>query len=627
MDKTFDAIVIGAGHAGVEAGHALATLGKRTLIVSLSLEAVAFMACNPNVGGTAKGHLVKEIDALGGVMGVLADKATIQTRMLNLGNGPAVHSLRAQVDKNLYHRLAKELIETTPNLSVLEGEVTSVIVEDGAVKGVKTAMGDVYTAKVAVLATGVYLRSRIITGEYSRATGPAGFMRSETLTESLSALGIDIRRFKTGTPPRLLSSSINYSEMEPQYGDIDLPSFSVMTKSPVSNDALCYLTYTNAKTHKIILDNLDRAPMYNGSITGTGPRYCPSIETKVVRFKDKERHQIFIEPEGTDTKEMYAQGLSTSLPFDVQEEMVHSVKGLENAVITRYGYAIEYDCINPLELDASLAVKRVKGLFSAGQANGSSGYEEAGAQGLIAGINASRFIDGLEPLILKRSDAYIGVLIDDLVTKGTEEPYRMMTSRAEYRLHLRQDNADMRLTEKGRDIGLITDEQYSEYQNKVSQIAEIREKLKTRYKAEIVKKTFEERGETVPQQSISGEEILRRGHLDEKALLEIDPSLEDFDIEALRFVAVEYKYEGYLKKEEQAIKESLRMEEKKLPSDVDYEKIDGLRLEARQKLNAVRPVTLAQASRISGVTPADVTVLILYLRRAEAEARKTNGEN
>lgn len=618
MDKHYDAIVIGAGHAGVEAAHALATLGKRTLIVSLSLEAVAFMACNPNIGGTGKGHLVKEIDALGGVMGTIADKATIQTRMLNLGNGPAVHSLRAQVDKNLYHRLAKELLENTPRLDILEGEVSAVTVNDGAVTGIKTAMGDSYFAPTVVLCTGVYLNSKIITGEYSRKTGPAGFMRSETLTDNLRALGLDIRRFKTGTPPRLLSSSIDYAAMEPQYGDKDIPSFSVKTKGEVNNEAVCYLTYTNQKTHEIILDNLDRAPMYNGAITGTGPRYCPSIETKVVRFKDKERHQIFIEPEGTDTAEMYAQGLSTSMPFDVQEEMVHSVKGLENAVITRYGYAIEYDCINPEELDASLAVKRLKGLYSAGQANGSSGYEEAAAQGLIAGINAARYIDGKEPFTLKRSDAYIGVLIDDLVTKGTEEPYRMMTSRAEYRLHLRQDNADMRLTELGRGIGLVTDEQYSEYQNKVSQIALIRSMLKKRYKPREVEEVFAEYGETTPQNSVSAEEILKRGHLDECALRAIDSEFEGVDRDALRYVAVECKYEGYLKKEEQAIKESLRMEEKKLPSDVDYQTVEGLRLEARQKLNAVRPATLAQASRISGVTPADITVLILYLRRAEA---------
>ena len=405
MIKSYDAIVIGAGHAGVEAAHALAVMGKRTLLTTLSLEAVSFMACNPNIGGTAKGHLVKEVDALGGIMGEIADKATIQTRMLNLGNGPAVHSLRAQVDKNLFHRLMKERMETTKNLAILEAEVVDILVENGEVKGIVTAMGDKYEAKAVVMASGVYLNSRIITGSYSRNTGPAGFMRSEGLTENLIRLGLDIRRFKTGTPPRLLSSSIDYDKMEVQRGDEGLPTFSMLTEGEVRNDKVCYLTYTNTDTHDIILGNLDRAPMYNGEISGTGPRYCPSIETKVVRFADKERHQIFIEPEGIDTEEMYAQGLSTSLPYDIQEQMVHSVKGLENAVITRYGYAIEYDCINPLELNSALGIKKIKGLYSAGQINGSSGYEEAAAQGLIAGINASRYIDKLEPFTLRRDQA------------------------------------------------------------------------------------------------------------------------------------------------------------------------------------------------------------------------------
>lgn len=615
MIKSYDAIVIGAGHAGVEAAHALAVMGKRTLLTTLSLEAVSFMACNPNIGGTAKGHLVKEVDALGGIMGEIADKATIQTRMLNLGNGPAVHSLRAQVDKNLFHRLMKERMETTKNLAILEAEVVDILVENGEVKGIVTAMGDKYEAKAVVMASGVYLNSRIITGSYSRNTGPAGFMRSEGLTENLIRLGLDIRRFKTGTPPRLLSSSIDYDKMEVQRGDEGLPTFSMLTEGEVRNDKVCYLTYTNTKTHEIILGNLDRAPMYNGEISGTGPRYCPSIETKVVRFADKERHQIFIEPEGIDTEEMYAQGLSTSLPYDIQEQMVHSVKGLENAVITRYGYAIEYDCINPLELNSALGIKKIKGLYSAGQINGSSGYEEAAAQGLIAGINASRYIDKLEPFTLRRDQAYIGVLIDDLVTKGTEEPYRMMTSRAEYRLHLRQDNSDMRLTEIGKELGLVTEERYSKFQEKVSQISEIKEKLKTRYKTEEVRVAFEKIGESLPQGSISGEDILRRGKATKDTLIEIDESYLSYTPEALSYVAVELKYEGYLKKEESAIKEARRMEEKKLPQDIDYNEVEGLRLEARQKLNDHKPMSLAQASRISGVTPADVTVLILHLRK------------
>ncbi|MBO5774038.1 MAG: tRNA uridine-5-carboxymethylaminomethyl(34) synthesis enzyme MnmG, partial [Clostridia bacterium] len=535
---------------------------------------------------------------------------------LNLGNGPAVHSLRAQVDKNLYHRLMKERMETTPNLAILESEVTEILVQDGAVSGVKTAMGDVYTAKAVVIASGVYLNSRIITGDYSRNTGPAGFMRSEGLTENLIKLGLDIRRFKTGTPPRLLSSSIDYDKMEVQKGDEGLPTFSMLTDGATRNDKVCYLTYTNVDTHDIILNNLERAPMYNGQITGTGPRYCPSIETKVVRFADKERHQIFIEPEGADTEEMYAQGLSTSLPYDIQEKMVHSVKGLENAIITRYGYAIEYDCLNPLELNSALGIKKIKGLYAGGQINGSSGYEEAAAQGLIAGVNASRYIDGKEPFTLRRDEAYIGVLIDDLVTKGTEEPYRMMTSRAEHRLHLRQDNADVRLTEKGREIGLVTEERYTKYQSKVTQIEQIREKLKTRYKTEEVADAFAEIGESLPQGSISGEDILRRGKATKETLIKVDSSYLDFSPEALSYVAVELKYEGYLKKEETAIREARRMEEKKLPQDLDYSQVEGLRLEARQKLLDHRPMTLAQASRISGVTPADVTVLILYLRKS-----------
>ena len=575
MIKSYDAIVIGAGHAGVEAAHALAVMGKRTLLTTLSLEAVSFMACNPNIGGTAKGHLVKEVDALGGIMGEIADKATIQTRMLNLGNGPAVHSLRAQVDKNLFHRLMKERMETTKNLAILEAEVVDILVENGEVKGIVTAMGDKYEAKAVVMASGVYLNSRIITGSYSRNTGPAGFMRSEGLTENLIRLGLDIRRFKTGTPPRLLSSSIDYDKMEVQRGDEGLPTFSMLTEGEVRNDKVCYLTYTNTKTHEIILGNLDRAPMYNGEISGTGPRYCPSIETKVVRFADKERHQIFIEPEGIDTEEMYAQGLSTSLPYDIQEQMVHSVKGLENAVITRYGYAIEYDCINPLELNSALGIKKIKGLYSAGQINGSSGYEEAAAQGLIAGINASRYIDKLEPFTLRRDQAYIGVLIDDLVTKGTEEPYRMMTSRAEYRLHLRQDNSDMRLTEIGKELGLVTEERYSKFQEKVSQIGEIKEKLKTRYKTEEVRVAFEKIGESLPQGSISGEDILKRGKATNDTLIEIDESYLSYTPEALSYVAVELKYEGYLKKEESAIKEARRMEEKKLPQDIDYNEVEG----------------------------------------------------
>lgn len=618
MDTVYDAIVIGAGHAGAEAAHVLAKTGKRTLLLSLSLEAVAFMACNPNVGGTAKGHLVKEVDALGGIMGEIADKATIQRRMLNAGNGPAVHSLRAQVDKNLYHRLMKQRLERTAGLDITEAEASEILVENGEVTGVRTALGKIYRARAVVLATGVYLDARIITGEYVRATGPAGFMKSSALTGSLIALGLDIRRFKTGTPMRILSSSIDYSVMEVQPGEEGLPTFSTLTEGKVRNDMNCWLTYTNALTHKIILDNLDRAPMYNGEISGVGPRYCPSIETKVVRFADKERHQVFIEPEGADTEEMYAQGLSTSLPYDVQEEMVHSIRGLENAKITRYGYAIEYDCLNPLELNAALGVKKYKGLYSAGQINGSSGYEEAAAQGLVAGINASRYLDGKEPFVMRRDCSYIGVLIDDLVTKGTEEPYRMMTSRAEYRLHLRQDNADLRLTATGRELGTVDDERYSKYLLKVAEIEEIRKELKRRYKPEEVAEVFAAKGESVPKASISGEEILRRGRLNGSDLIAIDDGFAKYSYDAFFNVATEIRYEGYLVKEQRTIREAQRMEEKKLSPDIDYSAIEGIRLEARQKLDAVKPLTVAQAARISGVNSADVTVLLLWLRKREA---------
>ena len=615
MDKKFDAIVIGAGHAGAEAAYILAKLNKKTLLLSLSLEAVAFMACNPNIGGTGKGHLVKEIDALGGIMGEIADLATIQTRMLNLGNGPAVHSLRAQVDKNLYHRAMKARLEDTENLTILEGEAKEIIIEDGKVAGVVTGMGDRYSARAVVIATGVYLNSRIITGDYVKDVGPAGFMRSSLLTDNLIELGLDIRRFKTGTPPRVLSSSINYDVMEIQNGDIGNPKFSMLTDGEVRNDKACYLTYTNEETHRIIIENLDKAPMYNGVIQGTGPRYCPSIETKVMRFQDKDRHQIFVEPEGADTYEMYIQGLSTSMPYDVQERMLHSIKGLENAKITRYGYAIEYDCLNPLELNAALAIKKYEGLYSAGQINGSSGYEEAGAQGIIAGINAGRYLDGLPPFIIRRDLAYIGVLIDDLVTKGTNEPYRMMTSRAEHRLFLRQDNADLRLTEIGRELGTVDDARYARFLERKAQIKEIEGLLDKRFSIDNVKEVFEERGETLPKSAISAREFLKRNYLSSEDLCRISEEFDALDKRALKYVEIELKYEGYLKKQAQAIKEAQRMEEKTLPKDIDYANIDGLRIEARQKLDEVKPLTLAQASRISGVTPADITVLILYLRK------------
>lgn len=614
MMKIYDAVVIGAGHAGVEAASAMAKLNKKTLLTTLSAEAVAFMACNPNIGGTAKGHLVKEIDALGGVMGEIADKATIQVRMLNRAGGEAVHSLRAQVDKNLYHRLMKQRMENTENLDVVEADVNEILFENDRVVGVKTAVGDTIKANAVVICTGVYMDSRIITGDYERLTGPAGFMRSVGLSENLKRYGLDIRRFKTGTPMRVLSKSVDFDEMELQPGEEGLPSFGMLTEGVVRNDCPCYLTYTNEETHRIILSNLDRAPLYNGNISGIGPRYCPSIETKVVRFKDKERHQIFVEPEGTDTYEMYIQGLSTSLPFDVQERMLHTVRGLTKAKITRYGYAIEYDCLNPKCLNAALGIKGYKGLYSAGQINGSSGYEEAAAQGLIAGVNAARYLDGKEPVILTRDSSYIGVLIDDLVTKGTEEPYRMMTSRAEYRLRLRQDNADIRLTELGHEIGLADEKRYARYLKKKSEIRALKETFNAvRFRKADVSDAGIELNET-SKSSFTVSELIKMGVgiADIKKLL---PEIGSYMTDAVTAAATDVKYSGYLEKEDKRVAEESRLNDYKIPCDIDYDDVEGLRTEAREKLSEIRPMTLGQAGRISGVNSADVTVLLIYLKK------------
>jgi tRNA uridine 5-carboxymethylaminomethyl modification enzyme len=619
MNKTFDAIVIGGGHAGVEAAHALAAMGHNTLILSLTLDAIAFLACNPNIGGTGKGHLVKEIDALGGIMGILADKATIQTRMLNTGNGPAVQSLRAQVDKALYHRLAKAVLETTPNLSILEGEATELLIENNTVKGIRTAMGDTYFAKAIILATGVYLDSRIIIGECIRETGPNGYIRSSKLSANLSRLGLSIRRFKTGTPARVLASSIDFSKMIPQYGDQGIPAFSYMTDYKVRNDYLCYLTYTNQTTHKIILDNLDKAPLYNGTISGIGPRYCPSIESKIVRFKDKERHQVFIEPEGADTTEMYVQGMSTSLPYDVQEKMLATIAGLENVKIMRYGYAIEYDCLDATEFYPTLQSKKIQGFFSAGQSNGSSGYEEAAAQGLMAGINAALYLEKREGLVLRRDQAYIGVLIDDLVTKGADEPYRMMTSRAEYRLQLRQDNADIRLTEIGRAVGLVKDDRYQKYLEHTAEIGRIQKMLSLTFSPDKIAEVFAMRGEPLPKSGLSAKDFLRRTALNADDLVKVSKEFAEVSPRALAYVETELKYEGYLEKQKREIREEARLEELALPADFDYDKVEGLLTEARQKLQKIKPLTIAQASRISGVTPADITVLIIYLKKKAAK--------
>lgn len=610
--KYYEGIVIGGGHAGIESAFALAKKGHKTLLISLTLNALGFMPCNPNIGGTAKGHIVREIDALGGQMGIVADMATIQTRMLNAGNGAAVHSLRNQVDKDKYHRIMKHRLETQENLDILEGEVTELIIENGAVKGVRTALGDEYACKTVVIASGVYLESRIIIGNYSKDCGPCGYQNATRLGNFLAEYGFPMRRFKTGTPMRVLRSSVDFSKMTEQKGDEGIYTFSEMTDRKIKNDALCYLTYTNPETHRIILNNLDRSPLYNGTITSTGPRYCPSIETKVVRFADKDRHQIFVEPEGENNEEMYIQGLSTSLPFDIQEKMLHTVAGLENAKIMRYGYAIEYDCMDPKALLPTLRTKDVEGLYLAGQINGSSGYEEAGGQGIIAGINAALYLENREELVLTRDSSYIGVLIDDLVTKGTEEPYRMMTSRAEYRLQLRQDNADMRLTEIGRRVGLVDDERYARFLKKKEDKSELLKRLKKHYTAEECRKAFEKRNEPVPKNGISGEDILRRTTLDADTLIEIDPGFIS-DGFLLRQVETEIKYAGYLNKQEQAIKEMRKMEKRVLAPDTDYDKIEGLRNEAREKLKEIRPINLAQASRISGVNPADIIVLMIYL--------------
>lgn len=612
--KKYEAVVIGGGHAGIESAFALAKKGHKTLLVSLTLNALGFMPCNPNIGGTAKGHIVREIDALGGQMGIVADMATIQTRMLNLGNGAAVHSLRNQVDKDKYHRIMKNRLEREPNLDILEGEIVDIGVENGSVASVTTSLGEKYECNAVVIACGVYLNSRIIIGDYSKDCGPSGYQNATGLTDCLINLGLPIRRFKTGTPMRILRSSVDTSVMTVQKGDENIYPFSEMTDYKVENDYECYLTYTNPETHKIILDNIDRSPLYNGSIKGTGPRYCPSIETKVVRFADKDRHQIFIEPEGAENDEMYVQGLSTSLPFDVQEKMLHSVKGLENAKIMRYGYAIEYDCLDPFALLPTLETKDVKGLFCAGQINGSSGYEEAAGQGIIAGINAALFIEGAKQLILTRDISYIGVLIDDLVTKGTEEPYRMMTSRAEYRLNLRQDNADIRLTEIGREIGLVDDERYVKFLQKKNRKDELKRALKKHYSPNECKDVFEKKNEPIPTGGISGEEILKRSTLSKADLIGIDPFFgEEKDSFVLSQIETEIKYDGYLRKQEQAIKEMRKMEKHILSKDFDYDKVEGLRLEAKEKLKEVRPFTLAQASRISGVNPADVVVLMIHI--------------
>ena len=613
-DGIFDAVVIGAGHAGCEASLALARTGQKTLICTTTLENIAFLACNPSIGGTAKGHLVCEIDALGGEMGINADKTAIQMRMLNLGKGPAVHSLRAQADKVAYHNEMKKTLEHQANLTILQAEISDILVENGKVCGVKTTLGEVFKCRAVVVCTGVYLKSRIIIGDKIENVGPNGFKCANSLTQSLQDLGFEIRRYKTGTPPRIYGSSVDYSLLEEQVGDEHIQTFSFMTKRQPKNVAKCYLCYTNEKTHQLIRDNLDKAPVYNGTIESTGPRYCPSIETKIVRFKDKDRHQLFLEPESLSTDEVYVQGLSTSFPYDIQKQMVHTIKGLENSKIMRYAYAIEYDAINSLQLLPTLECKFVKGLFTAGQVNGTSGYEEAGAQGIIAGINASLFLRNQPQLVLKRSDGYIGVLIDDLVTKGTNEPYRMMTSRAEFRLHLRQDNADMRLTKIGRDVGLVDDKRWSVFTKKLSQLEKCKKVLNKTLSPKLVNDFLLKVGENSTNQGVTVENLLKRANVSAKMLQQDLGLFKNIRNDVLDLLTMEVKYEGYIKRQLNQIKQNEQMENYPLKPDFDYSMVKGLRIEAQQKLNDIRPLSMGQASRISGVSPADISVLLVYLK-------------
>ena len=617
LEQFFDIIGVGAGHAGCEASLACARLGLNTVMFTVSVDSIALMPCNPNVGGSSKGHLVRELDALGGEMGKNIDTTFIQSKMLNPSKGPAVHSLRAQADKQAYSTEMRKTLENTENLTIRQGEVTELLVEDGHITGVKTFSGATYHAKAVVLCTGTYLKARCIYGDVSNYTGPNGLQAANYLTDSLKKLGIEMFRFKTGTPARIAGNTIDYSKMEEQFGDERVVPFSFSTdpESVQIEQKSCWLTYTNEKTHEIIRANLDRSPLYSGMIEGTGPRYCPSIEDKVVRFADKKRHQVFIEPEGLYTNEMYIGGMSSSLPEDVQYEMYHSVPGLENARIVKNAYAIEYDCINPRQLYPTLEFKKIKGLFSGGQFNGSSGYEEAAAQGLIAGINAAMEVKGREQLILDRSEAYIGVLIDDLVTKENHEPYRMMTSRAEYRLLLRQDNADLRLRKKGWEVGLIDDETYHKLQEKERRIQEEIERVEhaTVGGSAEVQSLLESLNSTLLKSGTTIAELIRRPELNYKVLAPIDKERPELPEDVCEQVEINIKYDGYIRRQMKQVEQFKKLEQKKLPEDIDYEDVGSLRIEARQKLEAYRPVSIGQASRISGVSPADISVLLVYL--------------
>ncbi|MBQ1215316.1 MAG: tRNA uridine-5-carboxymethylaminomethyl(34) synthesis enzyme MnmG [Firmicutes bacterium] len=612
----YDVIVIGAGHAGCEAGLASARMGMKTLLLSINLEAVAMMPCNPSIGGSGKGHLVREIDALGGEMGINIDKTFLQSKMLNTAKGPAVHSLRAQADKEQYHLEMKKTIENQPNLDLKQGEVVDLIMEDGAVKGVKMRTGSQYLAKAVILCTGTFLRGKIFIGESAFDSGPNGLAPSMELAYNLKEKGLKLRRFKTGTPARCLGKSLDYSKMQEQKGDDVVVPFSFMNETLRDNQVSCWLTYTTDKTHEVIRANFHRSALFGGQIEGVGPRYCPSIEDKINRFADKERHQTFIEPEGLNTDEMYIQGMSSSLPEDVQDAFYRTIPGLENLEIVRPAYAIEYDCIDPLELLTSLQHKSIPGLFCAGQFNGSSGYEEAAAQGLIAGMNAALWVQGREPFILDRSEAYIGVLIDDLVTKGTNEPYRIMTSRAEYRLVLRQDNADLRLTEKAYQAGLVSEERYARYK-KIKEDAE--KEIERLSSIEVipsqVNSFLESVGSTPLQNKSTLAELLKRPELNYEMLAQIDPDRPELSRHSLTRVEVTIKYEGYITKQYQQIEKFKRLETKKLDPDFDYASLEGLRIEAKQKLAQIKPLSVGQASRISGVSPADINVLLVHLEK------------
>lgn len=612
----YDIVVIGAGHAGCEAALAAARLGMKTAIFSLSLEAVANMPCNPHIGGSSKGHLVREIDALGGEMGKNIDKTMIQIKMLNTSKGPAVHSLRAQADRKRYQMEMKHTLEKQENLDLKQAEIVDITLKDGKVKNIETDVGAIYDVKSIIVATGTYLKGKIFIGDFSKESGPDGVFPANKLSECLKKLGVNLIRFKTGTPARINKKSIDFSKMEVQKGDEGIIPFSFEDKMKDFDQVDCYLTYTNAETHRIIRENLHRSPLYGGEISGTGPRYCPSIEDKVVRFADKERHQVFVEPIGIDTDEMYIQGMSSSLPEDVQIAMYRTIPGLEHCEFTRPAYAIEYDCIDPADLKLSLEYKKIDGLFFAGQTNGTSGYEEAACQGLIAGINASQKIKGKDPLILDRTEAYIGVLIDDIVTKGTNEPYRMMTSRAEYRLLLRQDNADLRLTEKGHEIGLISDERYNKFLEKKQEIEAEKKRLQ-----ETVVKPTEKVNEFLKKQGTSElttgsklSELLKRAEITYASLEAIDENRPKLREQVREEVEIQVKYDGYIKMQEAQVEKFKKMEKKLLPEDINYEEIKGISLEARQKLNKHKPHSIGQASRISGVSPADISVLLVYLQ-------------